>query len=148
MKTKRMAESLVRKFKTRDPFKIAEALGYTVLRVPLKGIRGFYQRIHRCTIIYIDSALSEWDAAFVCAHEIGHVLLHRGYNRIFMDTNAYFKVDRYEIEADQFAVCLRFDDDFIEEFADSPTVVLAYAIGVSTELASYRLQVLDARNPR
>ena len=47
MKLKRMAESLVRKYNTRDPFKIAEAMGYIVLKVPLKGIRGFYQYIKR-----------------------------------------------------------------------------------------------------
>ena len=141
MKFKHMAESLVRKFKTRNPFEIANALGYIVVRVPLKGIRGFYQHIHRCTIIYIDVALHEWDAAFVCAHEIGHVLLHRGYNRIFMDANTYFKVDQYEIEADRFAVCLRFSDATILPFITMPTEFYAVAIGVSTELAEYRQRV-------
>ena len=143
MKFKHMAESLVRKFKTRNPFEIANALGYIVVRVPLKGIRGFYQHIHRCTIIYIDAALHDWDAAFVCAHEIGHVLLHRGYNRIFMDTNAYFKVDQYEIEADKFALNLVWPDDDVAGFFCMPVRVFAEAAGVSTEMALYRMKLVD-----
>ena len=47
MKMKRIAESLVRKYKTRNPIKIAEALGYIVVYAPLKGIRGFYQHLKR-----------------------------------------------------------------------------------------------------
>ena len=143
MKFKHMAESLVRKFKTRNPFKIAESLGYIVVRVPLKGIRGFYQHIHRCTIIYIDVALHEWDAAFVCAHEIGHVLLHRGYNRIFMDTHAYFKVNQYEIDADRFAVNLLYADEDILLFFGFPVQMLADGFGISTELAEYRMNMVD-----
>ena len=143
MKFKHMAESLVRKFKTRNPFKIAESLGYIVVRVPLRGIRGFYQHIHRCTIIYIDAALPEWDAAFVCAHEIGHVLLHRGYNRIFMDTNAYFKVDQYEIEADKFALNLIWSDDDVAGFFCMPVRVFAEAAGVSVDTAIYRMELVD-----
>ena len=143
MKLKRMAESLVRKYNTRDPFKLAEALGYIVLKVPLKGIRGFYQNVKRCTIIYIDSALPHWDAAFVCAHEIGHVLLHRGYNRIFMDTHAYFKVDQYEIDADRFAVNLLYADEDVLCFFGYPVQMFADGIGVSTELAEYRMKTVD-----
>ncbi len=144
MKLKQKADSLVRKYKTRDPFKIADALGYIVLRVPLKGIRGFYQHVKRCTIIYIDSALDCWEAAFVCAHEIGHVLLHQGCNRIFMDTHTYFKVNNYEIDADHFAINLLYSDEDIQVFAGFPVQMLADSIGISTELAEYRLSTVCA----
>ena len=143
MKLKCMAESLVRKYNTRNPFELAEKLGYIVLKVPLKGIRGFYQYIKRCTIIYIDSGLPYWEAEFVCAHEIGHVLLHRGYNRIFMDTHAYFKVDQYEIDADRFAVNLLYADEDLLSFFEFPVQILADGIGISTELAEYRLKMVD-----
>ena len=142
MKTKRIAEALVRRFQTRNPYKIAEGLGIIVKFVPLHGIRGFYQYINRCGIIYIDESLSEWDAGFVCAHELGHALLHKGYNRVFMDTHAFFKVDKYEIEADHFAVNLRFSDDDVILLFDFPTEVVAYSLGVSTELAEYRMSMV------
>lgn len=143
MKLKRMAESLVRKYKTRNPFEIAEALGYVVVAAPLKGIRGCYQQMKRCTIIYIAQDLPYWDAAFVCAHEIGHVLLHRGCNRLFMDTNAYFKVDQYEIEADKFALNLVWSHDDVACFFCLPVAAFADAVGVSTEIALYRMEMVD-----
>lgn len=142
MNQKRLAESLVRKFNTRNPFRIAEALGYIIVRTPLTGIRGFYQRLKRCHIIYIDSSLEEQDARFVCAHELGHAILHRGYNRIFLDTHTYFVTNRYEAEANHFAVDLLFDDADLRGFLEHPIQVAADCMGVSTELAEYRMQSL------
>ena len=146
MKLKRMAESLVRKYKTRNPFDIAQALGYEVVYAPLKGVRGFYQQLKRCTIIYIADDLPYWDAAFVCAHEIGHVLLHRGCNRIFMDTQAFFKVNTYEIEADKFALNLTWSDDDVVCFFWLPVESFADAAGVSTEIAQYRMDMVDLKS--
>lgn len=140
MEQKRIVESLVRKYKTRSPFLIANALGYVVIRTPLKGIRGFYHRMKRRHMIFIDSNLPEQEARFVCAHEIGHALMHRGYNRIFMDANTYFPVNRQEIEANRFAVDLLYDDDELRDFLEHPVQLAADCMGVSTELAEYRLR--------
>ena len=140
MDFRRTSKSLVRKFGTRDPFRIASAMGITVIRVPLKGIRGFYQYMKRCRIIYLADDLSEADARFVCAHELGHAILHRGYNRIFMDAHTYFPTNRYEIEANRFAVDLLFDDDDLRFFLDYPIQLAADYMGVSVELAEYRLR--------
>ena len=79
----------------------------------------------------------------MCAHEIGHVLLHRGYNRIFMDTHAYFKVNQYEIDADRFAVNLLYADEDVLCFFGYPVQMFADGIGVSTELAEYRMKMVD-----
>lgn len=140
MDQKRLAESLVRKYGTRDPFRIAQRLGFLVIRTPLQGIRGFYQYLKRCRIIYLDSELDEQQARFVCAHELCHGLLHRGYNRIFMDTHTYFPTRRYEIEADRFAVDLLYGDDELRHFLEHPVQVAADCMGISLELAQYRLQ--------
>lgn len=143
MEQKRTANSLVRKFGTRDPFRIAEALGMEVVRVPLSGIRGFYRCMKRCKLIYIDSGLPDDEARFVCAHEIGHALLHRGYNRIFMDSHTYFAVNKYEIEANRFAVDLLYGDDDLRDFLEHPIQVAADCMGVSVELAEYRLRSIS-----
>lgn len=142
MEQRRIAESLVRKYRTRDPFRIAQELGYVVIRAPMKGIRGFYQKLHRRHVIYVSSELSEPEARFVCAHEIGHAQLHRGHNRIFTDTNTYFAVDRPEIEANRFAVDLLYDDEDLRFFLDYPIQLAADFMGVSVELAEYRLKGL------
>ena len=143
MKQKRIAESLVRKYKTRNPFRIADELGFIVIRTSLQGIRGFWHHTQRQHIIFIDENLPEGAARFVCAHEIGHILLHRGYNRIYMDANTYFPVSRQEIEANRFAVDLLYDDEDLRFFMDYPIQLAADYMGVSVELAEYRLQTIQ-----
>ena len=142
MDSKHIADSLVRKYHTRDPFRIAKELGYIIIRTPLKGIRGFYQHVRRCYVIYIDSKLGYNEARFVCAHEIGHVLMHRGLNRIFMDSHTYFQTNRYEIDANHFAVDLLYDDDDLREFLNHPVQVAADCMGISSDLAAYRLKII------
>lgn len=142
MKQKRIADSLVRKHGTRNPFAIAKAMGFLIVRTPLSGIRGFYQYVKRCKIIYIDSTLDDREAYFVCAHELGHALMHRGYNRIFMDKHTYFATNRYEIEADRFAVDLLFDDGELRDFLEYPIQLAADCMGVSLDLAQYRMHLV------
>lgn len=146
MDQKRIAESLVHKYGTRDPFRIAEAMGLILIRTPLQGIRGFYQQIKRCGIIYIDSDLEGPEARWVCAHELGHTLLHRGCNRIFMDKHTFFPTNRYEIEADRFAVDLLFDDEDLRDFLEHPVQLAADCMGVSIELAEYRMRSILRHN--
>lgn len=149
MDQKQLAEFLVRKFHTRDPFQIAHELDIQIVFVPLHGIRGFYQYVKRCALLYIDSNLSEHEARFVCAHELGHALMHRGYNRIFLDTHAYFKTDRFEIEADQFAVDLLYSDDDLSPLLEYPVQITADYMGVSIALAEYRLkEIVNLRDDR
>lgn len=147
MDQKRIADSLVRKYKTHDPFKIAAELGIQVVFLPLRGIRGFFRAMKRCKFIFIDSELDEYSARFVCAHELGHAVLHRGYNRIFMDNNTYFKTSRYEIEADRFAVDLIYDDDDLRDFLEYPVQIAADSMGVSMDLAVYRMRSVSYKMP-
>ena len=139
MDLKRIAESLVRKHKTRDPFRIAKDRGYIVIRCPLRGIRGFYQHLQRRYIIYISDTLPEPEARFVCAHELGHIMLHRGDNRIFADKNTYFQTNRQEMEASRFALDLLYDDEDLCFLTAHPLQLAADYMGVSIELAHYRL---------
>ena len=69
MNIKRLADSLVRKYKSRNPFEIIEHLNAIVVFYPLHGVKGFYQYFQRNNIIYIDEALSDQERLFVCAHE-------------------------------------------------------------------------------
>lgn len=139
MEPRRIAESLVRKYGTRDPFRLADELGCIVIRTTLRGVRGFWHHAQRQNIIFIDDSLPDPEARFVCAHELGHVLLHRGYNRIFMDASTYFQTNRQEIEANHFAADLLYDDEDLRFFLDYPIQLAADFMGVSVELAEYRL---------
>jgi len=76
IEAKQMAQKLIARFQTNDPFKIAENLDYIVIFVPLHRIRGFHQYIKRNHIIYIDDSLDTEKQRWVCAHELGHIFLH------------------------------------------------------------------------
>lgn len=106
-----IVDQLIKKHHTRDPFQIATDREYTIIHCPLHGIRGFYQYVKRNHIIYLDESLSYKDVRFVCALELGHSIMHRGANRIFMDSRTFMVGSRYEREADLFASCLLVDNN-------------------------------------
>lgn len=97
--------------------------------------------MNRIHVIYIDDALDDHVARFVCAHELGHAMLHRGENRIFMDANTLFVTSRFETEADHWAADLLLsDDDLREEMLCRSTVQqIACTYGLPEELVLYRI---------
>ena len=100
-----IVERLTKENETCDPFKIAEALGALIVYVPLVRVNGFYQRYQDQDIIYINQELTEEEQILVCAHELGHMVLHNDINSIFLETT--LKVNGlYELEANAFAVQL------------------------------------------
>ena len=115
MNVKRLADSLVRKYNTRNPFEIISNLNAIVVFYPLHGVKGFYQYFQRNNIIYIDETLDDSEKSFVCAHELAHMLLHKKANAIFMDSRTQLNTTKYEIEADRFAVDLLIPDETILE---------------------------------
>lgn len=113
MDIKARVGKLVRKYKTRDPFEMIKGMNVILVLYPLEGVRGFYQYFQRNNIIYIDETLSDHDKMFVLAHEIGHMILHRKSNAIFMDTRTHFVATKYENEANTFAAELLIPDSII-----------------------------------
>ncbi|MGR4027274.1 ImmA/IrrE family metallo-endopeptidase, partial [Bacillus sp. ZZQ-131] len=55
----------------------------------------------------------EFTQRFVCAHELGHAVLHPKANTPFLRNQTFFSVDRLEIEANTFAVELLLTDEMI-----------------------------------
>lgn len=140
MNIKRLADSLVRKYKTRNPFEIISHLNVIVVFYPLHGVKGFYQYFQRNNIIYIDEALSENEKKFVCAHELGHMFLHKKANAIFMDSRTQLNTAKYEIGADRFAMNLLLSDADIEENLNFTTVQLSRLFGYNKKLIELRLK--------
>lgn len=140
MDIKKMVDKLVRKHKTRNPFEMIKGMNVILVFYPLHGVRGFYQYFQRNNIIYIDETLSNHDKAFVLAHEIGHMMLHRKSNAIFMDTRTQFKTSKYEYEADKFAVELLISDDSLSEHAGCTINQLSMIYGYNQKLIELRLK--------
>ena len=140
MNIKRLADSLVRKYNTRNPFEIISHLNVIVIFYPLHGVKGFYQYFQRNNIIYIDEALSENEKKFVCAHELGHMFLHKKANAIFMDSRTQLNTAKYEIEADRFAMNLLLSDADIEDNLNFTTVQLSRLFGYNKKLIELRMK--------
>lgn len=139
MNIKQLVDSLVRKYNTRDPFEIIKNLNVIVVFYPLRGVNGFYQYFQRNNIIYINESLGRFEKAFVCAHEIGHMMLHKKANAIFMDSRTQLNTTKYEIEADRFAVDLLISDDAIENNIELSVNQLSQLLGYRKQLIELRL---------
>ncbi|MFQ8839872.1 MAG: ImmA/IrrE family metallo-endopeptidase [Clostridium fessum] len=140
MDIKKKADSLVRKHQTRNPFEIIQGMNVIVVFAPLCGVRGFYQYFQRNNIIYIDENLPEHEKKFVCAHELGHMLLHKKANALFMDSRTHLNTHRYEVEADMFAMDLLIDDDMIAEYKPYTVDQISHLLGYRKELIELRLK--------
>lgn len=116
MDIKARVNRLVRFYKTRDPFEIIKGMNIILVNYPLEGVRGFYQYFQRNNIIYLDEKLSDSERRFVLAHELGHMLLHKKSNAIFMDTRTQFNTSKYEQEADLFAMELLLPDQILTDY--------------------------------
>ena len=110
--------NLIARHRTRNPFKLARLLNIEIVYEDLGEVRGFFKKILRRKFIFINNKLSEFDQKLVCAHELGHAVLHFS-NRIqfLIDNTKLLRKSRIEDEANLFASWLLFrSDDVIEEF--------------------------------
>jgi len=130
MNTKSLANQIASHHATRDPFCLAEDLGFIVIRTPLIGTRGLQQRAKRQTIIYVNADLDEQQQRIVCAHELGHYFLHRGMNRMFMDRGTRMVSNKFEQEANRFAVDFLYEDRDLLDCADWSLSQLSAWMGV------------------
>lgn len=140
MDIKKRVSSLVRMYQSRDPFEIVKGLNTIIVFAPLINVRGFYQYFQRNNIIYIDENLSYHEQKYVCAHELGHMFLHKKSNAIYMDTKTFLNSSKYEIEADTFAVNLLISDLELQEFKDYTLKQIARIYGYSERLIELRLK--------
>lgn len=140
MEIKARVNKLVRKYKTRDPFEMIKGMNVILVFYPLDGVRGFYQYFQRNNIIYIDETLSEHDKAFVLAHEIGHMILHKKSNAIFMDSRTQFRTSKYENEANKFAIELLISDESLSEYLNCSIEQLSQIYGYHQKLIELRLK--------
>lgn len=144
MTIKQKANSMARKYNSRNPLEIIKNLNVILVYYPLKDVRGFYQFFQRNNIIYIDDNLPENEQIVVCAHELGHMLLHKNSNALFMDTRTHFVTTKYENEADRFAINLLISDDDIENNLEYTVNQLSRLFGYHERLIELRLQDITA----
>lgn len=104
---------LVRKYGTRDPFRLAHALGIHVLHVDsLNRLKGFYRVIKRNRFIFLNTKNTARENRIVCGHELGHDILHREFAKknVMQEFMLYDMSSRREYEANVFLAELLLED--------------------------------------
>ncbi|PHD50377.1 hypothetical protein COF67_10130 [Bacillus toyonensis] len=119
MKIKEYVLKIVKKHDTTNPFEIAKRKSIIVLFEDLGNTLGFYNTYKRFKFIHINNRIDETTQRFVCAHELGHALLHPKANTPFLRNKTLYSVDRLEIEANTFAVELLLTDEMISAYEDT-----------------------------
>lgn len=115
-----LARKLVKRYNTRDPFEIADILNITVQFQDFKKQKGAFNVVVGGLFIYININLSYEMQRIVCAHELGHALLHKSLVRSalgFLEFELFDMTDHCEYDANVFAAALLLDnDDTMEAF--------------------------------
>lgn len=68
---------ITKKYKTRDPFMLAEAMDVDVDFADLGTLKGFYIVYKRNRFIVLNKNLTDTLSGIILAHELGHDILHR-----------------------------------------------------------------------
>ncbi len=117
MRTDRISElavRLVKKYGTRDPFEIAENMGVELMFCENFGtLKGMYSVIKRNRFIFINKNLEYCMQRIVCAHELGHDILHRNLAKESMlrEFMLYDMKTKPEYEANVFAAEILIDTE-------------------------------------
>ena len=135
----RTAQELWQRWGTRDPLELCDRLGIAVLSVQLPdSVRGFSFQVRDRRVICLGRELQRPLRRQVCAHELGHCLLHPEQNLLFLTQNTLQVSQRFEREADEFCAALLLDP---AELADQPPVwQLAEDLGVEERIAGIMLE--------
>ncbi len=106
-KAESCARQLTEKYQSAEPDVICEKMGVIAIEQELPDcVNGFTIEMNGIRFIVLNSELGYYEKRFTMAHELGHIMLHKGTNSLNLSCNTGFCVTKYEREADSFAAWL------------------------------------------
>lgn len=140
MDIKRKVHQFIRKYKTDDPFALAQFMNIHIIYGDLGGKLGNYLKYKRSKFIILDNKRTPPDMLkFVCAHELGHALCTPDDNTQWLKTYTMsINASRVENVANCFAVELLLNDAFLAEHEDYSLFDLAAFRGVPSQFISLK----------
>lgn len=115
MRIKQTVDKLCKQYGSNDPFILASCLNTVVLFEKLGSVRGYYSCSYQQKVIHINSKVSREQQKIICAHELGHSILHPDLSTPFLRANTLFSVNKLELQANKFMVQLLVDDRELDE---------------------------------
>lgn len=137
---KKLVSYYVRKYKTRNPFELAEYLNVQVQLGDLGSRAGCYMFLKNHKCIFLNENLSESEMQVVMAHELGHAILHRKENCYFIRNKTFLLTSKNEIEANIFAAELLIPDEILLENKDYTIKQLSRLLKYGENLVELKLQ--------
>lgn len=142
------AEHIRRKYGGRDIFETAEKSGANVWFRELGSLKGFYLCENSRRYIILNETLDELVMKTVCAHELGHDVLHRELSAGGIRENSLFLANnKTEREANLFAAEILITDREaldVLEYADSIEQA-AWELSAMPEIVEYKLEMLNSK---
>lgn len=133
-------DTLVKKYKTRDPYELCSALNIVLKKVELHHeINGIYQYEKKNQFIYINQSLPEELQRVICSHELGHARLHKRVNSIFIKNHTIYNKNKIERAANLFAAHLIIPDEMLS-FNGQTINEIANELNVPVELLQLKLE--------
>lgn len=130
------------KYNTDCPYQLANHLKIHVLQHDLNHeINGYYKYDRRNQYIVINSNLEKHTQNIVCAHELGHAVLHPKINTPFMRNNTLLSVNKIEREANRFAAELLIPDESLNEYETIQNIASLH--NVPLELVELKCEKLN-----
>lgn len=124
-------------YNTDDPFEIASKLGIGVKIIDedIKVLKACTDYICNKPFIKINSKYTTMSQRVLCAHELGHIILHQGMKHEYKNNySGYYDLDA-ETEANMFAVALIFPPtSFNKPIAYMPASYLQLLIDKNIQL--------------
>lgn len=133
------AEKTIKKYQTSDPYMLAEKMDIIIHRVNLGAVRGMCYSTRRIRQIFLHYGLPVHLECFVLGHEIGHLVMHPNSNAPFL-RGTLFSKERYEMEANEFAIRLIMPDIDIMEHWDYTIEQWAMVYGLPREIIKLRFK--------
>ena len=144
--------SIIKKYGTRDPFEICDdmqiGLRYRDLGEQMKAFFFYHSRIKT---IVLNTRCDEALQRVLCAHELGHAVLHTGLARTnfaLEDSDLFCAAGNTEYEANIFASQLLIDDDELIELCGVSGYSLFEAAAILKmpfELLDFKLKIMKKR---
>ena len=133
---------VIKKYGTRDPFRIAKEKGIMIMYEDLGSIQGYYTQRFRTKQIHINRNIPHHLQEFTAAHELGHAILHPNESTPFLKNCTFQVVDKLELEANRFAIELLIPDADIKEYSTASFTIeqIARIYGYTAELIKLKLQ--------
>lgn len=142
------AEDILQKYGGKNVIETAENSGARVWFRPLGSLKGFYIRENGVSYIVVNEALDDVMKRVVCAHELGHDVLHRELSENGLrESTLFLETNRTELEANLFAACVLIsDEELLDAISDGADIGYAASmLCIPREIVEYKLTAMNAK---